>query len=149
MRALFITAILVTAPDRPNPTPDVARPFTEQLTGEWQVVASQLAGSPHMTVKPGQALFVFAGDKMMLRRLDSEKQFTYTFTLDTAKSPATFDFGTAKTKASTKFAAGIIKIEGDLLTLCFQSGGVTARPTEFVSTAGSRIVLWQMKRAKK
>ena len=42
----------------------------------------------------------------------------------------------------------IVKIEGDVLTICFSPSGQRQAPAQFVSPAGSGITLWQGTRVK-
>lgn len=150
---LLFTALVCVAPDRPDPTPkDTAPivPFRAQLNGEWRVVQSLIAGRAHTSIKPNQAVFVFDGDKMMIRREDvGGKELPYTIVVNGKSNPATIDVSIGKTKSPKTFSAGIIKIEGDVLTMCLQSGVAANRPTEFASHQDSRTILWQLKRIKK
>src|SRR5207248_3004210 len=92
-RALMIfAACAIAAPDRPDPDRDKVqadnRPFLERLQGEWQVVTSLTAGRPHTGVKPGDAVFVFKGDKLSITRPNLTN--VYQITVDPVKSPMGF-----------------------------------------------------------
>lgn len=70
-----------------------------------------------------------------------------TYTLDTTKSPIAIDM---KAKGGTydgKTLLGIVKVDGDTMTICFAEPGKD-RPTKFESTAGSGLVLAAAKMAK-
>ncbi len=70
-----------------------------------------------------------------------------TYTFDTTKTPITIDM---KAKGGTydgKTLLGIVKLDGDTLTICFAEPGKD-RPTKFESTPGSGLVLAVHKRAK-
>jgi uncharacterized protein (TIGR03067 family) len=70
-----------------------------------------------------------------------------TYTIDTTKSPIAIDM---KAKGGTydgKALLGIVKLDGDTLTICFAEPGKD-RPTKFESTAGSGFVLAVLKKAK-
>jgi len=72
---------------------------------------------------------------------------TGTYTIDATKSPVTIDL---KPKGGTydgKTLLGIVKVDGDTLTIAFAEPGKD-RPTKFESTEGSGIVLAVHKKAK-
>jgi uncharacterized protein (TIGR03067 family) len=149
MRAVLMVAVLAVAvPDRPNPRPNAARPFAEQLPGEWQVVTALTNGRPHLGTKPGEAVFIFEGDRMTISRPTLKN--IYAFTIDTTKNPWTIDMKSVniggKAVKSAGTVPGIVKLENGTLSLCFKSGG--PRPSEFTSTPDSRTILWQLKRGK-
>jgi len=144
MRCLLMFAVLAAAvPDRPDPTPNEARPLQEQLQGEWQVVAALTGGKPIATLKPGEAVFIFAGDRLTIRRPTLEN--IYEFTIDATPNPAAIKVRSKKIAGKDVDGApviGIIKIEGDLLSICL-------RPVNgFASTPETKATLWQVKRAK-
>ncbi len=70
-----------------------------------------------------------------------------TYTLDLTKSPITFD---AVAKGGTydgKTLLGIVKVDGDTLTMAFSEPG-RDRPAKFESAEGSGVVLAIYKKAK-
>ena len=150
MRTILLFAALASAvPDRPDPDKDKVqsdnRPFIERLQGEWQVVTSLTAGKPHIGVKPGEAVFVFKGDKLSITRPNLTN--VYQFTVDPGKTPMGFTMKATilngKEPKASAVSPGIIKIEGDLVSICL-------RPVnnEFASNAGTNTILWQVKRSK-
>jgi uncharacterized protein (TIGR03067 family) len=148
MRALLLVTAFALAPDRPDLSPQPPQQLRAKLQGQWQVTVSMLAGKPHTLVKPGDAVFVFEGDRMLIR-LAGDREYAYTFTLDESKNPAVIDIVMVKSlgKDSPNRSAipGIARVEGDVLTLCIQTGH---RPTEFASTPDAKVILWQLKRIK-
>ena len=140
---LFAGAVLA-APDRPDPTPKEARPLQEHLQGEWQVVAAVLGGKPQPALKPGETVFIFAGDRLTIRRPNLEN--VYEFNLDAKQNPAVINLRSVilagKERKGGAFIPGILKVEGDMLSICL-------RPVNgFVSDASNKVILWQVKRTK-
>jgi uncharacterized protein (TIGR03067 family) len=150
MRVLPAIALAILAvPDRPDPTPKGELPRQEQIQGEWQIVEALARGVPNGAIKANQTTFRFEKEKMLLRLAPGAgKEFEYHFSADFTKSPATFDFiiGTNKGGKST---VGIVKIEGDTMTICYSFAGAPGRPAEFSSTAASNTALWKLKRVQK
>jgi uncharacterized protein (TIGR03067 family) len=157
MRCLLLLGVLAVAvPDRPDPNPPQGKPITEAIQGDWEVVASTWKGGeayPYIT--PG-AVFIFKGESMTLhlRSVGDPKPgagggYHYAFALDGKKTPVTIDFSIGG-KLDRKVALpGIVKLDGDMLTICYQFGAPTTRPTAFATSPESRLVMWQMKRAKR
>jgi uncharacterized protein (TIGR03067 family) len=152
MRAVLMFAILAVAvPDRPDPTPRESKPFKDQVQGQWQITDALNAGKPHAMLKLGPSTFIFAGDRMTIRKPKLEDNI-YAIKLDVTKSPVAIEIVAKKIAgkdiANGRAVLGIIKLEGDVLTICFDSTGNPGRPTEFTSPVGSQTMLWQMKRIR-
>jgi uncharacterized protein (TIGR03067 family) len=151
MRALLmIGALTIAVPDRPDPTPKETRPLQEQLQGEWQMVSSLVGGQPDKIGMTGNRVFVFRGDQMQIRFQGNQlsDEFMYGFAVDATRKPASFDIIYQKTQKG-KILPCIVKVEGDVLTLCYSRAGANERPTEFVSPKDTKLVLWQLKRVGK
>ena len=70
-----------------------------------------------------------------------------TYTVDAGKSPVTIDMKPAAGRYKDQTLLGIVKADGDHLTVCFAEPG-KERPTKFESGPGSGLVLAIHKKAK-
>ena len=70
-----------------------------------------------------------------------------TFTIDATKSPATIDMKPGSGRYKDKTLLGIVKVDGDTLTVAFAEPGKD-RPATFESKAGSGVVVAVHKKAK-
>ena len=153
MRTLvLIIFALVTLPDRPNPAPkETPKPFHEQLIGEWRLVKGVIGGEAK-----GEERTVFVFTKTDIRVRENDRQWDgdgdedATYTLDETKSPAHIEIlPKHKGNDDVRSVPGIIKLDGEKLTLCFSHGGEGSRPTDFTSTAGTSNALMILERIKK
>lgn len=135
-------------------TQDLWRPaaFLPVMTAEAQALVGKLAGAWRLTASTdrGKALaadaagkFDFVFEKNQLRAYqDGKEVLRATVYVEVLDGRATFDFvGDAGTDL------GILKLDGDTLTLCVAGGGA-GRPTEFAGTEKSNSVLMVLKRQK-
>ena len=145
---LMIAVLAVAVPDRQDPTPRKAGSSADQLPGEWQLVTALRNGMPHGATKPGEAVFIFEASQMTIQRPWLKN--VYAFTIDTTKNPWTVEMRSTnlggKEMKNNGTVPGIVKLEGDTLSICVRSGG--PRPTEFTSLLGENTILWQLKRGK-
>src|SRR6516162_3798848 len=124
MRVVLTLAVVVfVVPDRPNPMLNEGRPLQEQLQGEWQVAVALVGGKPQPALKPGETVFIFTGDRLAIRRPTLEN--FYEFTIDASQSPAAINLRSVKiagkeTKGKSQAVPGIVKIEGDMLSICLR-----------------------------
>ena len=143
MRAILMIAVFaIAAPDRPDPTPKVSRPVQEQILGDWLQVKRVIGGNEQpnpneltMTVTPMNIQHVH------LRNGAKEPGFMFPYSLDTTKNPVVISFRASQYE-------GILKIEGDLLTICYSPAGEPQRPSGFASPPNTRITLLQLTRIK-
>jgi uncharacterized protein (TIGR03067 family) len=70
-----------------------------------------------------------------------------TYTVDASKSPIAIDMKAKGGNYDGKTLLGIVKVEGDTMTICFAEPGKD-RPSKFESTAGSGLVLAVCKKVK-
>jgi len=116
------------------------------VAGEWQVERLVVNGRPIDSTADRK--YIFSADGKWTRTEGEETpKLLRTFTIDSSKNPIAIDM---KLSDPAKAAAhiGIVKIEGDTMTLCY-SRNQAERPTKFESPEGSTVVLIVMKRKKK
>jgi uncharacterized protein (TIGR03067 family) len=70
-----------------------------------------------------------------------------TFKIDASKSPIALDMMPKGGNYDGKTLLGIVKVEGDVMTIAFAEPGKD-RPAKFESAAGSGVVVAVCKRAK-
>jgi uncharacterized protein (TIGR03067 family) len=119
----------------------------KQIIGSWNCASATIDGRPlgEETVK--QLRLTLTADRYKSQRGD-QVLFDSTYTLDTSKTPATIDMIGTEGELKGKSAPGIVKLDGDVLTMCYVMPG-KERPTAFDSQpqSGAFLVVW--KRAEK
>ena len=84
---------------------------------------------------------------MTSAKAKAKTKLTRVYTVDAGAKPAAIDLKTSAA-ASQPSMCGIVRIEGDTLTLCY-ARTPDDRPTKFESPEGTTIIPILMKRAKK
>ena len=141
---IFGLALTVAAPG----VKEAPKKEAPTLVGEWVGETGVMGGKPKPP-PPGTKLTFTADGKMVMADGDRpEQKMEGTYTSDPKKTPGELDLipGNAPAGRDERLA-GIFKIEGDTLTICFAMDG--KRPTEFTSPGGSAVMLITLKRAKK
>ncbi|HEX3152580.1 MAG TPA: TIGR03067 domain-containing protein [Gemmataceae bacterium] len=134
-------ALVVGAPAKKDPAPK----DPPSLMGEWLAESGIMGGKPE-NPPPGTTITFLADGKLKMNEGGGNGQENGSYKFDAKKDPAEIDISPeAAGKGPT--LAGIYKIEGDTLTICFAMGG--DRPKKFESPAGSMLMLVTCKRAKK
>ena len=116
----------------------------EKLVGRWIYTSGTRAGEK-IDPERLQGEFTATKDKFEIPAGPDEK-FVMRYKLDTTKSPAAIDVEIESGPAPEGKALGIIKMDGDTWTLCYDPLGAT-RPEKFESTAENGFFLFEMKRA--
>jgi uncharacterized protein (TIGR03067 family) len=116
--------------------------FREKLQGTWVLTGLEQQGTSVPKAQLGRLriTLIFRGDKVTFEYPDHREAGT--FALDATEDPKTID---VVTELNT--SKGIIRLEGDILTIC----GVPAeeeRPAEFTTKPGTKQVLFVLKRQK-
>ena len=149
MREMLFVAILAVAipvrPDRHAP-PAPPPPPIAQIQGRWQMTQYLLNGQARPQSTIDNLSITIEGSEMRIESKSAKKTTTtYAFQFDPSKTPATFDF-TSKTAPSKLTYVGILKVEGDLMTMTFTRGDGAERPKQFDAPANATGYLWQMRR---
>jgi uncharacterized protein (TIGR03067 family) len=149
MLTLPILALVLSAPTKDDPKPDLAK----QIVGEWHLTKMTMFGGDPDVVPEGEAppfVFIFEdGGKVTLKEAKPKgtRVQSGTYKLDATKDPAELDITPAKGAKDPEFQ-GIVKIAGDTLTFCGgQNGG--PRPKTFASKKDDLTLLFEFKRVKK
>lgn len=141
---LLITALAVGAPALKDP------PKKElKIEGEW-VVESQVNGGRHLKSSI-ERRYIFSGDGKWTMTSSKAKaknapSLTRTYVIDGSTNPPSIDMKTSSGLTQPNMI-GIIKVDGDTLTLCYSRSGED-RPKTFESPEDSSTILIIMKRAK-
>jgi uncharacterized protein (TIGR03067 family) len=124
---------------------DLMTPQT--LAGTWQCVAATNAGQPLAEEKAKQLRLTLTTERFKTQ-LGEQVLFDSTYTIDAAKNPVQIEMIGTEGDLKGKPAIGIIKLDGERLTLCYVYPGYE-RPIAFESLSGSRATLTVWKRAEK
>jgi uncharacterized protein (TIGR03067 family) len=144
MRAFLMIAVLAVAvPDRQDPTPKEAKPH-EQILGDWFPTASLIDGVERGAVPDGtiRVIWITSSATVWLEngQPDVGNTLTADIAVDWSKNPVALDL----TPKQGKKMLGILKVEGDRLTLALSLNGAR-RPTDF----GAGCIVLHFKRVKK
>ena len=139
--ALFALALTVAAADPPGPDGKPAQKVDAKkaaasLEGGYTIVSGEKAGKaiPEADIKG--SIVRFTGDKILGTDKDKKEFFSATYTLDTSKAPWVINM-TSKEPKEAK-ATGLVKKEGDTLTLIYALPGGEA-PKEFKTKEGQQL----------
>jgi uncharacterized protein (TIGR03067 family) len=135
-------ALIVGAPAKKDPA--AKEPPT--LVGDWLAETGVMGGKPE-NPPPGSTITFLADGKLTMKEGGGGAAEVGTYKADAKKDPAEIDIS-PEGAGKGPTLAGIYKIEGDTLTLCFTLTGAD-RPKAFTSPAGSMVMLVTCKRVKK
>jgi uncharacterized protein (TIGR03067 family) len=115
------------------------------IIGTWEVEKMVLGGreGPARPIR-----FTFSEDgKLAVKRRPAEAATDCTYKTDDKKDPRELDWALEDKKEQTLKA--IFKVEKDTLTMCFEDGFDSERPAKFASVAGTKLMIWTLKRVEK
>jgi len=120
---------------------------TEKIQGTWKLVSLEADGKQGPAEIVATMKLVFRDDKLTFT--PGEPGFTnYTFKLDPATKPPSFDMTHADGKNKGNTTKAIYSLEGDNLKICFCFGSADQRPKEFTAKAKSGQGMYVLKREK-
>jgi len=130
------------------PRDQVQRDDLDQLQGTWKVERVEMGGQ----AMPG-GLFTemrmqFEGNNLSIM-LDKGLNQKSRFTLIEGTQPAGIDI--EENQGTNKLVKGIYQLDDDTLRICMEegNGGTSARPKNFDTKGGDRVVLIILKRVQK
>lgn len=139
---LLVTVLAVGAPALKDP------PRKEvNIVGEWVVESQTNGGAMVKSATPQTYTFSSDGTWTVTRGAKAMGKTSRTYTLDKTTNPASIDLKTSAAAARPSMT-GIVKVEHDVLTLCYSRGGED-RPTKFESPEDSTVILIVLRRVNK
>lgn len=148
----FILPALVAALWVPTAVAADEKPdLKKNLTGTWEMTSLHIGGKKQ---NPDPVTWTFEGDAVIVREGDKETaRWSYAVTAD--KVPPRIDFTTARSGKSELLLLGVVKLDGDELTVAMLPALTTKdgtpvfiRPEAVESTAQNRAMLVTFKREK-
>src|SRR5947208_326811 len=129
--ALSAALVLVTAPTRADDPKGAAK-----LEGGYTIVSGEEDGKATPAAKIRGATVRFTADTITGTSPDKKEFFAAKYTLDTGKTPWVIKMTSTTPKVAE--SVGLIKKEGDTITLVYSLPGVPA-PTEFKTRQGQHL----------
>jgi uncharacterized protein (TIGR03067 family) len=119
----------------------------KSLEGSWVCVSVESGGERKPDEVARQLRLTLTAERYKTE-LGEQVLFDSTYTIDESKSPAEIDIVGTDGEFKGRAALGLVKLEGDVLTMCYVMPG-GARPSGFESPKGSGVTLVVWRRAGK
>ncbi|MCS6896550.1 MAG: TIGR03067 domain-containing protein [Nitrospira sp.] len=133
-------AVIVAAP-----APKDGKNTSPSIIGDWRPESILLAGMP-LAGDEGVKSIHFRAEGQGSAVSVKKKPEAFTYSIDWTKSPAHIDLTELGPKGPETQVLGILKLEGDTLTICLAIDG--ERPKDFASTRELPTLLLVLKRMK-
>ena len=124
---------------------DANKEALKKVEGKWVMVSGEVNGQKLPDNVVQAATLTLAGDKHTVKVGDVT--IIGTNKVDITKKPNEIDSMDTAGPNAGKTTLGIMKLEGDQMSVCFAAAG-KARPTEFTTKSGTGEIYHAWKRAK-
>jgi uncharacterized protein (TIGR03067 family) len=104
-----------------------------KLDGTYSIISGEEDGAMVPTSRFEGTVVVFKGNTIVLTDKSGEKTFSATFVIDATARPFKITMTNTTPKAQIKKAMGVIDVNGDTVSLCYNLPG-GAVPTQFRTT---------------
>jgi uncharacterized protein (TIGR03067 family) len=118
----------------------------EKMQGTWKASSATIHGEPAPKDELDRLVVTFRDDRLIMP-VEGELKVVARYRLDPGRRPHAIDLDVRQGPEQGKTALGIYEVDGDALKLCVARPG-TERPAEFVSKAGSAVMLVEFRRQK-
>jgi len=118
----------------------------KDLVGSWTCLSATIDGRPLVPDTAQELRLTLTADRYKTER-GNQVLFDSTYQVDASKTPAQIDMIGTEGDLKGKVAPGILKLDGDTLTMCYVMPGKD-RPTAFDSQPNSGATLAVWKRVK-
>jgi RNA polymerase sigma factor (sigma-70 family) len=126
----------------------------DRLEGDWDIIEMIIDGQKKLPNDQATGKFSFDGNRFKFvivpkTKGDEITRASATFKLDGSAKPKAMDLTHVQAGAKGEVSLGIYELKGDQLTVCMSNDAAAKRPEQFQADAGSNLILFKLKRAKK